>query len=373
MSILFHSRFHSDEEQKCVEQCLAGDLSSENILPNLVASTQALLRCEHFLFTPSGSMALELALLTCNITHGDQVILPSFNFPSAANAVLRMGATPIFCDIDPLTQNISASEIKAHITPLTKAVIIVHYAGVSADLDEISAICKRHSIVLIEDAAQGIGAKWGNKHLGTIGDFGVISFHATKNITCGEGGLLIMSAKWWETAQICAMHGTDRRRMLNKEQSRYSWQQMGTCALLSALNQSVLLAQMPYVAQVTAKRLAIASAYNKALANANIQLMSIPEKAQYNGHIYYIIFQNKAQRDAIQHALAQQNIEARTHYEPLHSSPAGKALGCNDAALPNTTLCKDTILRLPIHTHMTEADAEYVAHCVVNALKEHSV
>lgn len=370
MSIPFYNRFHALEETEWVTRCLAGQLASENACDGQACrAVQEALDTQRILLTPSCTAALELAIACAGIGRGDEVILPSFNFPSAANAVLRSGATPVLCDIDPATQNISVEDAARCVTPRTKAVIAVHYAGVAADMDALGALCRAHALLLIEDAAQGIGATWDDRPLGTIGDFGALSFHATKSISCGEGGVLCVPQQYWEAAQIFRMHGTDRSRMLCGEQDRYTWQRAGSCYLMPALCQSVLCAQMPFLGEVTQKRRMIASAYNKLFANLPVHQMQIPDKAGYNGHIYYLRFETERQRDHVLRRLAAQEIDCKTHYYPLHMSPAGKALGYAPDDLLESKRCYETLLRLPMHTAITLWDAERVADAVREALE----
>lgn len=370
MLIPFYGRYHAPEEADFAARTLSGELMTEQ--PGggeALALLKRILGKNELLLTPSCSSALELAAAAAGIGPGDEVLLPSFNFPSAANAVLRCGALPVLCDISPDTQNISAADAERRVTPRTRAIIAVHYAGVSADLDALGALCRTHRLLLIEDAAQGIGAAWSGRPLGTIGDFGALSFHFTKNITCGEGGALYAAPHYFEAAEVYAMHGTDRSRMLRGVQKDYSWQVPGSCYPLGALSQSILQAQLLHLDEITAKRLTIARIYNELLRDLPIQRMIIPEKADYNGHIYYFRCRCLSERDRAMEALRREGIDCKTHYFPLHMAPAGKALGYAPDDFPESRRCWETLVRLPIHTGMTVRDAEKTALAVRKALE----
>ncbi|MEG1205965.1 MAG: dTDP-4-amino-4,6-dideoxygalactose transaminase [Angelakisella sp.] len=370
----FYARYHAEDEAAYMTECLAGSLSSEGDFSRRAGDLyRELTGTEHILFTPSCSAALELGLRSVGFSSGDEIIVPSYNFPSAANAVLAVGATPVFCDVDEATQNISPESFAAAITSRTKAVIPVHYAGVAADMQRILKISEQAGLLVMEDAAQCVDATWNKKPLGTIGNLGAVSFHATKNVTCGEGGALILrDGQLWEQARICRMHGTDRDRFLHGECDRYTWQDGGSCYILSEPSSCLLYTQLSHVNEITGKRLQIAKSYDQALQELEqkgvLQRMQVPAYAGYNGHLYYILLENQSWRDGAMAHLADAGIDAKTHYVPLHASPMGERLGYRENSLPNSMRTYQTLLRLPIHTQMSPSAAFHIAEILSDYL-----
>ena len=327
----------------------------------------------NLILTPSCTSAIHMALRLAHIHRGDEVILPSFNFPAAANAVLLCGGVPVLCDIDSSTQNISVEDAAHRITRKTKAVIAVHYAAVACDMGKLNALCEKFSLALIEDAAQAVGAAYKGRHLGTMGRFGCYSFHATKVFTSGEGGALCFGAEDAQEAALYRDNGTNRESFMNGICLAYNWQGLGESMRMSELAAAALYPQLIRRDETIQKRLKIQRAYDTAFRDANqsgrLQLMTVPEGCHTNGHIYYVRFADGEERKRVQSALKRDDIPTYTHYVPLHMSPAGAALGYGPKDLPQSKRAYETLLRLPIHEQMTEDQAFYVAERLLKAVE----
>lgn len=326
------------------------------------------------LLTHSCTAALEMSAFLSNLKKGDEVIMPSYTFVSTANAFVLRGATPVFVDIHPNTQNINPEEIKKAITKKTKAIVVVHYAGVACDMDPILEITNENSLLLIEDAAQGIYASHKDKQLGSIGDLGAYSFHETKNINCGEGGaLLINKEKFINRAFVLWEKGTNRHNFNIGKISKYTWVDLGSSYLPGEITAAFLKAQLDNGYEVTQKRLKSWSIYNDELKkiedNNNISLPHIPNYANHNGHIYYIKLKNENSRNKLKKYLNENSIMALTHYEPLHSSIAGIKYGKYFTDLKETNKTASTILRLPIFNDITEKEIHKVIDLVKKFIK----
>lgn len=321
-------------------------LQCEQWLANHTASLKVYL-------TPSCSDALEMAAILADIQAGDEVIMPSFTFPSTANAFALRGAIPVFVDIRMDTLNIDETLIEQAITPKTRAIVPVHYAGVACEMDTIMDIAKRHKLIVIEDAAQGINAFYKNRALGSIGHLGTYSFHSTKNIHCGEGGaLLINDSKFLTIADAVRDKGTDRQKFLNGEVKDYTWVSLGSSFALNTISSTLLWSQLSQIKQITNDRRNAWNSYHQRLHSANlktyIQFPTPTEHILHNAHIYYILLKNAKNRDALLQFLQQVNIQTAPHYQPLHNSCAGKHYGRSSGQLQNTITCSEQILRLPL-------------------------
>lgn len=336
---------------------------------DLVAGSSAE-RCESWLIERTGSLralmmpscthALELAALLADIGPGDEVIMPSYTFASTANAFVLRGAVPVFVDVRPDTCNLDERLIEAAITPRTRAIVPVHYAGVSCEMDVIMALADRYELLVIEDAAQGMMASFRGRQLGSIGHFGAYSFHATKNFTSGgEGGaLLINDARFLERAEVMREKGTNRLAFLQGQVSRYSWQDMGSSYVLSEVQAACLVAQLQRADHVTESRQVLWERYAQAftgLARAGVACLPVvPEGCRHNGHLFYLLTPSGAEREALIRGLASHGIDARSHYTPLHSSPAGRRFGRFHGEDINTTSIASRIVRLPLFYGLDE-------------------
>lgn len=321
------------------------------------------------LLTHSCTAALEMAALLCQIEPGDEVIMPSFTFVSTANAFALRGAVPVFVDIRPDTQNLDESLIESAITERTRVIAPVHYAGVSCDMDAINAIASRHCLKVVEDAAQGFGSTWRGAPLGTLGDFGTLSFHGTKNIVSGEGGaLLARNAADGEHAEIVREKGTDRSRFIRGEVDKYTWQELGSSYLPADLIAAFLYAQLEQSHQITERRVAAWTRYHEALepleTAGRLRRPVIPEYAQHNGHIYYLLLPDQFTQQRVRQALLDSGIQATSHYVSLHDSPAGMRYGRTAGDLQNTRRTVDTLLRLPMYADLTWDQQERVVHTI---------
>jgi dTDP-4-amino-4,6-dideoxygalactose transaminase len=317
------------------------------------------------LLTHSCTAALEMMALLCNISPGDEVIIPSFTFSSTANAIVLRGGVPVFVDIRPDTLNIDENLIEEAITKKTKAIFSVHYAGVGCEMDSINSIAKKHKLFVIEDAAQGFLAKYKGKYLGTIGDMGAVSFHETKNIISGEGGaLLINNSRFIERAEILREKGTNRSKFFRGEIDKYTWVDLGSSYLPGEIIAAFLYAQLEEAREITKRRLSIWHKYHEQFEELEekdcLRRPIIPDDCEQNGHLYYIILNNAQARTKLIEFLRKKGILAIFHYIPLHSSPAGKKYTRFVGKMTVTNRASDTIIRLPLFYDITEKEIEYV-------------
>ena len=321
------------------------------------------------LLTTSGTTALDMAALLCGIERGDEVILPSFTFSSTATAFVLAGAKLVFVDIRPDTMNIDEKKIEAAITVRTRCIVAMHYGGAACDMDAICAIAKRHGIMVVEDAAQGVMAEYHGKALGTIGDFGCYSFHETKNYSMGEGGaLLINDPRFNERAEILREKGTNRSQFYRGEVDKYTWIDFGDSYLPSDLNAAYLWAQLEIADEINNKRLAAWDAYYNALTPLRdagfIDLPFVPEGCKHNAHMFYIKAKNIEERTELIAYLRQRDIQSVFHYVPLHSAPAGLKFGRFSGEDEYTTRESERLLRLPMHYALSVDDALKVSDAV---------
>lgn len=305
------------------------------------------------LLTHSCTAALEIAAILAAIVPGDEVIMPSYTFVSTANAFVLRGGIPVFVDVRPDTLNIDESLIEAAITPRTKAIVPVHYAGVPCEMDTIMEIAQRYKLIVIEDAAQGICSKYKGRALGSIGDFGCLSFHETKNVISGEGGaLMINNPTMIARSEIIREKGTNRSQYFRGQVDKYTWVDIGSSYLPGEVVAAFLWAQLNKSGFITERRLAIWNRYQSAfklLARAGCVLThQIPQECEHNGHMYYILLENLDARSRFIEKMNQVNIGCVFHYVPLHSSPAGLKYGRSVGDLPVTNELSERLVRLPL-------------------------
>lgn len=305
------------------------------------------------LLTHSCTAALEMAAILADIQPGDEVIMPSYTFVSTANAFVLRGGVPVFVDIRPDTLNINETLIEAAITPHTKAIVPVHYAGVACEMDTIMNIAKRYNLLVIEDAAQGIMSTYKGKPLGSIGHLGAYSFHETKNIISGEGGaLLINDERFIERAEIIREKGTNRSQFFRGQVDKYTWVDIGSSYLPGEVIAAFLWAQMEEADQITSNRLAIWSFYHKALASIEmtekLHRPVVPKECKHNAHMYYIVLPNLETRMQAIAQMKDVGINTVFHYVPLHDAPYGKKYGRTQGDLLITGIAADCLLRLPL-------------------------
>ena len=329
--------------------------------------------CAKALLTHSCTSALDLAALLLDIKSGDEVILPSFTFVSTANAFVLRGAVPVFVDIREDTLNMDERLIEAAITPRTRAIVPVHYAGVACEMDSIVAIAKRHDLWIVEDAAQGIMASYEGRALGAIGDLGSFSFHETKNIHSGEAGcLLLRDPDLILRAEIMREKGTDRSRFFRGEVDKYTWQDVGSSFLPNEITAAFLWAQLEEAERITRERLAIWQRYHEWLAPLEqrglLRRPIVPADCQHNGHMYYVLLSPEHDRQIVLDQLKANGIHAVFHYIPLHSSPAGLRFGRAHGELPLTTSLSQRLIRLPIWIGLGEDQQQRVCDVLGAAL-----
>jgi dTDP-4-amino-4,6-dideoxygalactose transaminase len=325
------------------------------------------------LLTHSCTAALEMSAMLAKIAPGDEVIMPSYTFVSTANAFVLRGGIPVFVDIRDDTLNLDESLIEAALTPRTRAIVPVHYAGVSCEMDTIMSIAKQHKLLVIEDAAQGVTSTYKNKALGSIGDFGAYSFHETKNVISGEGGaLLINSPKHVAMAEIIREKGTDRSRFFRGQVDKYTWQETGSSFLPGELIAAFLWAQLEQAESITTGRLASWHYYHELLQEFEIaELLRrpiVPKGCSHNAHMYYVLLASHIDRDFVLDKLKRSGIGAVFHYVPLHSSPAGKAFGRVASELPITDSLSGRLIRLPLWSGLARAQQEEVVDGLKAAL-----
>lgn len=321
------------------------------------------------LMTTSCTHATELAAILADIQPGDEIIMPSFTFVSTANAFVLRGGVPVFVDIRPDTMNIDETLIEAAITEKTRAIVPVHYAGVACEMDTIMDIARRHNLVVIEDAAQGVLASYKGQALGSIGDYGCYSFHETKNYSMGEGGaLLIKDPANVERAEIIREKGTDRSKYYRGQVDKYRWQDFGSSYLPSELNVAYLYAQLEMADDINEARLARWNQYFellKPLADAGkIELQTIPEGCVHNAHMFWLKTADEKECAALREFLKEYDILAVSHYVPLHSAPAGVKYGRFCGEDRYTTKESERLLRLPMYYGLKEEEAAFVAEKV---------
>jgi dTDP-4-amino-4,6-dideoxygalactose transaminase len=326
------------------------------------------------LLTHSCTGALEMAALLVGVGPGDEVIVPSFTFVSTANAFVLRGATPVFVEIRPDTLTMDPEALADAVTPATRAVAVVHYAGGACDMADIAAVAQRHELAVIEDAAQGVGATWRGQALGGLGTLGALSFHETKNVSCGEGGaLLINDDRFVERAEVLHEKGTNRARFSRGQVGHYTWMDLGSSFLMSDVTAALLLAQLESVREITAARLGLWDAYHAALEplerDGRVLRPRFTAESEHNGHIYYLLLPDRKQRDELIARLRSEGIHAYFHYVPLHSSPAGRRFGRVRGELPHTDAAAGRLIRLPLWVGMTEADVERVCEVVACAVR----
>jgi len=321
--------------------------------------------CCRALLTHSCTAALEMSALLLDLEAGDEVIVPSFAFVSTANAFVLRRAVPVFVDIRPDTLNVDEALIERAIGPRTRAVVALHYAGVGCEMDAIERIAHRHGLVVVEDAAQGIMAKYRDRPLGSIGQLGALSFHETKNLISGEGGaLLVNDSRYADRAEILWEKGTNRSQFFRGQTDKYTWLDLGSSYLPSELNAAFLQAQFEEAERAAAARMRIWQQYHVAFEplerDGVLRRPIVPPHCRHNAHIYYVLLPSLETRTAVLASIRSAGIDAVFHYVPLHSSPAGRRFGRASGELPVTTNAADRLIRLPLWLGMTEEQIEFV-------------
>jgi dTDP-4-amino-4,6-dideoxygalactose transaminase len=315
--------------------------------------------------TPSCTAALEMAALLCGIGPGDEVLLPSFTFPSTANAFVKLGAYPVFVDVRPDTLNLDQARVEAALTPRTKAILPVHYAGVACDMDAVLGVARNHGVRVVEDAAHAFGAFYRGRPLGTLGDLGAFSFHVSKNCTCGEGGAICVNAPdLLARADVVRNKGTNRHEFVRGEVEEYTWVDVGSSFVASELVCAFLYGQLRAMEAITKQRCAVYGAYLeefRTLEEAGLLgLPGMPPGCQCNYHLFHVLLPDQRSRNALQKHLHCSGVQAVSHYVPLHTSPMGQRFGYRAGDLPVTEDISARILRLPCYPGLTSSEQAHV-------------
>lgn len=323
------------------------------------------------LLTHSCTASLEMAAILCDVGPGDEVILPSFSFVSTANAFYLRGAKLVFVDIQPDTLNIDESKIEEAITEHTKVIVPLHYAGIACEMNTIMDMAQKHNIYVVEDAAQGVNAKYRDKFLGTIGDIGTYSFHETKNFICGEGGAIVINnEKFIERAEIIREKGTNRSKFFRGEVDKYTWIDIGSSYLPSDLLAAFLYAQLENMEEINKRRESLFNYYYRALIplvnNGDLRLPYVSSECQSNNHLFYILLKDENTRNALMQYLQSKRILAVFHYLPLHLSPVGRSMGYENGQLPVTESMSARLLRLPFYYDLKQEEQNQI----VNTIKD---
>lgn len=329
--------------------------------------------CEKALLTHSCTAALEMAALLLDIEPGDEIIMPSYTFVSTANAFVLRGGVPVFVDIREDTLNLDERLIEAAITPRTRAIAPVHYAGVACEMDTIMTIAKKYGLKVVEDAAQGVMASYKGRALGSIGDLGAYSFHETKNVISGEGGaLLVNNPRLAMRAEIIREKGTDRSRFFRGEVDKYTWQEVGSSFLPGELTAAFLWAQLEEAERITNHRLAIWQIYHELLKPLEqkglLRRPIVPKDCQHNAHMYYVLLAPGLDRQKMLTELKKNDIYSVFHYVPLHSSPGGKRYGRTHGELEVTIKQSERLVRLPLWVGLTAKQQDCVVQVLSNAI-----
>lgn len=369
-TVPFSVPWFDGRERAAVSAALEGRVAGDGPIGKRVEKRlESTLGAPRVLLTTSCTHAMELALLALGIGPGQEVICPSFTFVSTANAVLRVGARPVFADIEETTLGLDPVDVERRITGQTAAVMPVHYTGVAPDMEALLDLSRRRRLKVVEDAAQALGARWRGRPLGTLGDAGCFSFHESKNITCGEGGALaIGDPELARRAEIIREKGTNRAAFLRGEVDRYTWVAEGSSYVLSDVLAAILDAQMDKLPEVNARRAAVVARYRAGLgswaARTGVRLPPELPDREPNHHVFHLLYSDGASRDAALDALRVRGVAASFHYVPLHSAPQGRAIGAGDTELPVTDRVAATLLRLPLHPLLSEEDVDHVIESV---------
>jgi dTDP-4-amino-4,6-dideoxygalactose transaminase len=374
MNIPFNKPYMTGKELWYISQAHAsGHLAGDGMFTKKCnAWLEQRIGCQKALLTHSCTAALEMTAMLADIAPGDEVIMPSYTFVSTANAFVLRGGVPVFVDIRPDTLNIDETKIEAAITPRTRAIAVVHYAGVACEMDTIMAIAQRHKLLVIEDAAQGIMSSYKGRPLGSIGHMAALSFHETKNIISGEGGaLLVNDARFVERAEMIREKGTNRSQFFRGQVDKYTWVDIGSSYLPGEVIAAFLWAQMEEADAITKRRLDIWEQYHQAFASlekaGKVQRPTLPPDCVHNAHMYYLLLPSLAQRTELIARLRGKGINTVFHYIPLHSSPRGKTVGRVVGDMTHTDSLSDRLVRLPLwlglEEHLADVIAEVVAAC----------
>lgn len=361
--IPFNKPLLTGQENKYIEDVFArlkfaGNGKYAHLCQNLLSSITS---CSNVSLTTSGSHALEVAARLCNLKPGDEIIVPSFGFPTTASSFLSFGVELVFVDVDAKTMNISTRAVRDAINRRTKAIVALHYAGVACDMEVLRKLAKEHEVLLIEDAAHALHSSYMGAPLGSIGDFACISFHQSKNVHCGEGGAFLCNRDSFQgEAEMIIEKGTNRQSFNRGEVDKYTWITHGSSYVLSEINAAFLFAQLQKLKTVTKFRLSVWDDYQARLKELEslglVSCPTIPTACEHNGHMYWLKVENEKHRNGLIEHLTRRGIQSVFHYQPLHKSPAGLKLGRFVGEDVNTTAGANTLLRLPLFFGFNEQE-----------------
>lgn len=373
-AIAFSAPWFGEEERERVLGALAGHVAGNGpFCLKVEARLQRLLGVRRVLLTTSCTHAMELALLALGVGPGQSVVCPSFTFVSTANAVLRVGARVLFADIEERTLGLDPADVDRRIGKDTTAMLPVHYGGLAAEMDGLMDVARRRRLKVVEDAAHALGATYHGRPLGTLGEAGCLSFHETKNLTCGEGGALALNdEEVAQRAEIIREKGTNRGAFLRGQVDKYTWVAEGSSYVLSDVLAALLDAQLDRMDRIQEARARVTSAYREALTDwaerHDVRLPPLDPARRGNDHIFHLLFPTGAQRDRALASVRARGVMATFHYVPLHSSPQGKALG-HEGALPVTESVAARLMRLPLHPRLSPDEVERVVAAVLRSLE----
>ena len=372
----FNAPFVTGKEREYIDEVFEnGHFSGNGPFTKRVHSwLESHLGAPRVLLTHSCTAALEMAAMMNGLGPGDEVLMPSFTFVTTASSVMRTGATPVFCEIDPHTMLIDLHDAERRLTSSTKAIIPVHYAGAAPDMDSLLSFSDEHGIAAIEDAAQGLGSDWNGRPLGTMAPLSAISFHETKNIHCGLGGCLVINDDGMtDLAEVIWERGTDRRAFHKGLVDKYSWMEVGSSFYPSELQAAFLLAQLESMEANLNKRRGIWETYHAVLSevseSAPLSLLAQSAGTNHNGHLLAIIIDTPVQADSLRAHLNDNGVQAVIHYVPLHESNMGSKLGYSPNDLPLTSEYAGRLIRLPMHNELVETDVLRVTELIRNFFK----
>lgn len=362
--IPFNRAINLQKSVKYVSECIeSGKIAGDGKYTKLCSRwMEQRFHADKILLTTSCTAALEMAAILLDIKNGDEVIMPSYTFVSTANAFVSRGARIVFIDVRPDTMNIDEKLIEKAITEKTKAIVVVHYAGISCEMDYIMNLSCKYGIPVVEDAAQGVMATYKNRYLGTIGDIGCYSFHETKNYQMGEGGAIVLNnKKYYDRAEILREKGTDRSKFFRGQVDKYSWVDMGSSYLPSEINAAVLWGQLEVADLINKDRITTWNYYYNELKNMDeVELPYVPKECVHNGHLFFIKMKDLARRTMLLNELKDLDICAVFHYVPLHSSIAGLKYGELRGEDRYTSKESERLLRLPLYYNISDSDREMV-------------
>lgn len=371
------SSITKEEEQYVLDSLQTNHLHGDGKYTKLVKEWFEKRIDSNLLLTTSCTAALEMAAILCDIKPGDEVIVPSYTFVSSINAFVLRGAIPVFVDINPKTMNIDVEKIEEKITNKTKAIIIVDYAGVTPDMDYVNEIAKKYNLFVVEDAAQAVGSFYKDRSAGTLTDFGCYSFHDTKNYTMGEGGAFITKLEdKYSDAEIVREKGTNRTQFTRGIVDKYNWCALGSSYLPSDILAALLYGQLNRFDEIMKKRMKIWKYYHKTLEELENKKMIarpfIPEYCKHNAHMYYIILNDSETKSALEKYFKENEIQANSHYCPLHTSPMGLKYGYKEGDLPLTEEYSLRLLRLPLYADLTMEEAKKVCSTLKKFFKQYN-